>query len=973
MTGIEFLAMVWPLTGPYLLATPTTYEVPDSDGGTKTINTYQQFAFDTPEEAYEVAKQWTKDNKDTFYAMGSLKEVRYKPSGYLDSPRVATNIKEIRAFWIDLDVKPDQYISQAAAVEALRQFVKSAGLPKPWLVSSGFGIHVYWPLTDALDSNKWRHYAELFKRITVAAGMKTDPARTSDAASVLRVPGTLNCKPGRPTTEVKILMEGAVTQTEDFLKRIAFLATSKNISAAPPKTFAAANAAIAANNELANTFTPVPAATVVKRCPHLKWQVTHPTEVSQPLWYAAIGVMRHCIDGDKACHAMSKLDTVRYSSDDVDAKIDQLARGGYGPTTCAKFESEGSAQCATCRWKGKVGSPITLATMADEAAAPVMQVLVKGETVEVELPEPPFPYRRVIENGDAHARIARVVISDDKGTEVETVEEVYPYDIYPYALFYDEATRGYAAKVKHWLPMEGWKDMELPFVKAHDSSKLYALLGHIGVMTKSKNMGILVDYMIGYIAELQKKTAAQVLYAQLGWKNDFTQFVAPGLVVTETDTIPCAVSDNIIRGCNNWKEAQGDLEVWKDIANAYNKPACVAHQFIVMAGFASVLMPMTNYRGAIVAAVGEKGCGKSTAAEVANTIFGHRHQGDITALDTGNAMYAKLGALHNLMAAYDESTKLDGDSLSSLAYSITQGQGKNRLDREGNFRENVGSWALILLMTTNKSPQSVLGAYSSDSSAEASRIFQVMMVANTMTKAEADDCFYRLDTNFGLAGPVFIQEVIRTKDEVAARIRYWTREIDRVAHVTSGERFWSAVPACALAALEVCNRIDLIRYDIQYMFDYVIKVINGMRINVSENVGTPIGILADYFNTNLRNTLIVSPMAGGAGQITKVSPNSELRIRIDEGLGRAYVDRAHLRRFCVDKGADFPTLKTELEKEGVLVSDDKKIMLGKGTSISSLQTRCIELDMTKSAVTGLAEFVKDVSNNVIALDTKKQA
>ena len=75
----------------------------------------------------------------------------------------------------------------------------------------------------------------------------------------------------------------------------------------------------------------------------------------------------------------------------------------------------------------------------------------------------------------------------------------------------------------------------------------------------------------------------------------------------------------------------------------------------------------------------------------------------------------------------------------------------------------------------------------------------------------------------------------------------------------------------------------------------------------------------------------------------------------------------------MDKGADFPTLKAELEKEGVLVSDDKKIMLGKGTSISSLQTRCIELDMTKSAVTGLAEFVKDVSNNVIALDTKKQA
>ena len=74
-----------------------------------------------------------------------------------------------------------------------------------------------------------------------------------------------------------------------------------------------------------------------------------------------LGVIRHCINGEKACHKMSQLDASRYDANAVDTKIAQLKNGGYGPTTCAKFEAEGSTHCKECKWKGKVGSPITLA------------------------------------------------------------------------------------------------------------------------------------------------------------------------------------------------------------------------------------------------------------------------------------------------------------------------------------------------------------------------------------------------------------------------------------------------------------------------------------------------------------------------------------------------------------------------------------------------------------------------------------
>lgn len=477
--------------------------------------------------------------------------------------------------------------------------------------------------------------------------------------------------------------------------------------------------------------------------------------------------------------------------------------------------------------------------------------------------------------------------------------------------------------------------------------------------------------MRGYIAELQKKAAAQTIYSQLGWKDDKDTFVAPGLVISATDVTPCTVSHNVNHACNKWVEPRGDLEVWKDIAAAYDKPECVSLQFTAATGFASVLMSMTNFRGAIVAAVGEKGCGKTTASWLANTVFNHKHMGDITDRDTGNALYAKLGALHNLLGTYDESTRLDGDTLSSLAYAINQGQGKNRLDRNAQFRENVGDWALMLLMTTNKSPQSILGAYSSDSSAEAVRIFQYTVPPNTLTKEYADTCFDRMNNNFGLAGPIFIQEVLRTKDAVSERLKYWIREIDQLAHVSSGERFWSAVPACVVTAVEICNRLGLLAYDVQGLVAFSVRTINNMRLNVMENVGTPVGTLSDYFNANLRNTLIVGAIPGGSGNITRHSPSAELRIRIDDGLARAYIDCTHIRHFCVDKGVDFPTLREELKLAGILVDDARKIVLGKGTNLKSVQTRCWEIDMAHSAMTGVADFVKDVANNIVHLPGKK--
>ena len=78
---------------------------------------------------------------------------------YLDDSegRTAKNAKWYKAFWLDLDcgeTKP--YPTQAAALTALKQFVQTNGLPRPTIVNSGRGIHVYWTLTETIGYNDWK-------------------------------------------------------------------------------------------------------------------------------------------------------------------------------------------------------------------------------------------------------------------------------------------------------------------------------------------------------------------------------------------------------------------------------------------------------------------------------------------------------------------------------------------------------------------------------------------------------------------------------------------------------------------------------------------------------------------------------------------------------------------------------------------------------------------------------------------------
>ena len=80
--------------------------------------------------------------------------------------REARNAKSLKALFLDLDCGEDKarrrqgYATKVHALNALKAFCGSVGLPRPILVDSGGGIHAYWPFKAAIPAADWKNVAK---------------------------------------------------------------------------------------------------------------------------------------------------------------------------------------------------------------------------------------------------------------------------------------------------------------------------------------------------------------------------------------------------------------------------------------------------------------------------------------------------------------------------------------------------------------------------------------------------------------------------------------------------------------------------------------------------------------------------------------------------------------------------------------------------------------------------------------------
>lgn len=896
-----FLETILPTTGTYCVV------------GIHNGRVRQRFV-ETPADVDAAATQLDSAGVDAYFALATFNE----------HSRKAEHAQSMRAFFVDIDCgegKP--YVDAPAGAQALAEFVRDANLPTPFVVESGGGIHAYWPFTEEVSISTWEPAARAFKTLCVTHKLGIDLSVTADAARILRVPGTHNYKNGgkRP---VQIAVSGTVTPFEELTK---LLPMQLDLSAAASFGVDAMTRSLAQGE-----LPPCNFVRIVKRsvkgtgCGQIKKAITEADTLEEPLWRAALSIAWNCEDAETAIHKLSKPHP-DYTPENT---LEKAQRTTGKPYTCEWYRQNNPSGCEGC--KHKFTSPIVLGKRVEEAKAEGDVYVVEAPlepdteehqtTVAVSIPIYPFPYFRGV-NGGVYRKDR-----DPDGNPLEV--EVYPQDLYLTGRFYDSDDHGDGdgelVGINLHLPHDGIRRFHAPVVSLLAKDKLRDVLVKHGVVAYGKQLDTIMGYIASSIRKLQSGAASSRTRSQMGWTPEGS-FVVGELEYTLAGT-RLAPPASGTRQLAPLFHAKGDLETWKRVINFYDRPGMEIHAMAWFIGGGSALLQLLNIpqvRGAVVNLVSnESGTGKTTVQMAINSLFGHPSELLMGQKDTTASKFHRLGTLNSICMTIDEMTNETPENLSNLVYGSTQGRAAHRMEAQSNkLRTNNTTWCSITVSSSNAVMSDVLVMHRAAADGELKRVIDLHVEPpQDVAKAESDAIFSQLADNYGIAGPIFIQHVVANRDTVVQALKDMQAKIDEAMQLERGDRFYSAVLACAFTFALITKNLGLHDINVKRVYKHGLGAIASLKESNASSVGSTDTLaretMAKFINENLNNTLVINADRHGELAAPIVTPKGALRMRYEPDTDELVIVAQDLRKFFVDRRVDFKASLSSLRATGAL-------------------------------------------------------
>jgi hypothetical protein len=910
----------------------------------------------TREELDNIAKTFVSQGKNAFFACAKFGE---------QENRTQENAEYFRSLWIDLDcgaVKVEEkkgYADQEAGLLALREFCGKTNLPKPVIVDSGYGLHIYWLIEEVLRRHQWEPLAKRLRELCNEHGLIVDPA-VFEASRVLRIPGTFNFKFGTQV-EVRVISENS--------NRIKYEELQALLGSAPPRE--------PAPDFVPRGMSPMMEALLGNRTKSFKKimirsangdgcaQLIHCYEnqetLEEPLWRAALSITAFCVDGRTAAHKMSDK-YPSYNEAEVEKKLDYIVAKG-GPYTCATFEKLNPTGCINCPHKGHIKSPILLGAEVMEADDDTVVVQEEGadgeqEEVEYQIPEYPFPFFRG-KNGGIYKK------SVDEEDEPSLV---YEHDLYVVKrMKHDEL--GEVALFRLHLPRDGVKEFSVPMTAIVVKEKLRESIAHHGVILTPKQLEVFIYYVMAFIKNLQYQKKAEIMRTQFGWTEKDNKFILGDREITKDGVFyspPSTITKSVVAHIH----PQGSFEKWKEVFNMYSAPGLEPHAFAALVSFGSPLLRFTGLEGAIVNVIYPRsGSGKSTTLYVCNSVIGHPKKLGSIWKDTMNTKMHMLGVMNNLANTIDEITNTTAQEFSDLAYSISQGRGKNRMKTHSNeMRNNNTSWQGITLCSSNASFYEKLGNAKDSPDGEMMRLLEYRIEPNNIIDVALGKAMFdhQLFENFGHAGEPYAQWLINNLEDAKGLLAKVQARIDKEAQFTSRERFWSGVCACIITGGLIAKNLALHDYDMKRIYDWMLKMLGEMREEVKPPETSPVTILGEFINIYLNNSLVVNEAVDARNSLAPLplaEPKGELLIRFEPDTKALYIAAAPFKKYCVSRQINYrDTLKT-LGELGVYVESCSK-RLSRGMKVVSPPVRAIKFDATHFDLIQLDNYIRPDEDRV---------
>lgn len=884
-----------------------------------------------------------------------------------DSSRRNVNVQATKVITIDVDCGEDKpFPTWKEGLKALGKFIADMKLPKPLIVRSGNGLHTYWVLERDLDREEWTPLARAMKDAAEAQKFEIDVTKTADPSLVLRPIGTHNYKDPTNPKRVEVLIDGGDTTVVALRKALSYHFNPTNKPAKPK------NNGLLDSLSVRSDMPPAIPSLVAEKCQQVKWATENQDRVTEPLWYALIGVAAFCEDPEDTAKRWSE-NHPGYSESATVKKLDHWRAEATGPTTCAKFEAERPIGCKGCPFAGKIGSPARLGVRYQEvdtsAEAP--------EEVITDIPVP-RPFKRT-------AKGIMATIDDADIT-------VAPFDLYPLSYGYDEHL-GYEVAQFMWdRPHVGWKVLTLRQAYLADGTyrEFVGSIADQGIVLETKKQTEYFQIMLrSYMNELRKVRTVTNHYSTMGWKEDNKVFVLgddlyrrnnDGTVVK--DTIRLATHVN--RAGSDMFTVKGSYDVWRAGTDILRKGKMYPHQFAIGIGLASILMQFTGLKGVTVSFYGPSGSGKSLAQLMQQSLWGDPEKLHFQSKFTANSLFNRFGLYGNLPMTVDEATQMTDKDVGDYLYWVSQGRDKARLTRTAEEKA-PREWALFSTLSTNKPISSKLISAGDENDAQLARLLELRVDASPVfyRSPDAGRKLHRLFTeNHGYAGRDFLERVMEIGEQgIRAMLANAFDEFPKAYHkkFTGVERFWEVALVMVDLALRLAHEWGITSFPQQDAVRWAVDQIDEMRETVQDNFHDSFDLLAEYVNEHLSDTLLVYHDPGKEPQPNyERLPRGPIRIRIDGQRnagstklvgGTMFLERGHFRQWFAKRGGNPRDFVAQIARDGADATPaTKKASLGKHTPLSPPQCYVIGVSLKHPRLRSILEGVEQSQENLMMQD-----
>ena len=989
----------------------------DKEGKQKSV-TVHSVAPDADEAASLLLALDAKHPTDNiYYAMASYKEVRRKTKTMPDGReftyivgRKQDNVHSVKCLWLDLDVgKPGCYDTREAALDGLKHYCRATALPLPLIVSSGFGLHCYWVFTDAVSGAAWEDVASYQRAAWRHVGLLADPACDQDAARVLRAPGCRNKRhPDNPKLVKVVYDKSKPLPVTEIKRRLRKYVEDNSVAAHVARDDRPdwlKGHAIGNITDAKVEYPPSFAKVAVEHCQQLRLFRDTGFMNNEPVWYAALGVMKFFVDGPDLAHQWSAADPT-YSEDATQTKMDQWETG---PSTCGRFREKNPEGCASCTHNCR--TPLQLGYT--EKVGPPAVTVDTTPPPDATHPEP-------------------------TGADVADAQGVFAW---PDAYGYNESTTYVTQRVKN---KDGvWEDVRLatplfyPTEQIRNEDGSYALRMVVKVRGRDEEFVLptelmadpkalakklaslgrihVVDqkgvqqFMSTFMARLLQRRDAIDTYRQMGWHHGFKAFLLGDTLITDKENRKVVVAKSVAEKLAGAYEAVGTADEWVNaVDRLYNREHAEPYQFAICAAFAAPLHAILGkiypeWKGIPFALTSEEsGYAKTTINKIACSIWLNPERA-IVSQSTPKAVLGVASAFNAVPFVLDEVTQYlsKPEDMAELLYALSNGQPREGMTSGGQLRERLPSWQAAIPMTGNRKILHQVTENKLNPEALQMRVFEIDLdlyprIA-TMDKGSPDyveegDELGEIAKELpgrchGVIGPEYVRWVMKNIPEVEKKLRATARMLGR--SITDGdstkERFYIHLINTVLVGGYYARKLGYIHFSINNLMQWCVNHLVKLRDVVNAEKRSPEDLFADMMS-DLAGHIVITRNYGTLDGRTGEKQDHQGGVvrmpiagRFVLGGGtvnersQCYVSVQAVRNWCKTNNVPYVAFRRAITRAGIVRIDHpdtdhgcRRIALTRGAKgfpgIGS--PRCFEFDTTH-----LQGFVS--TDNVTYIDPRK--